>query len=189
MAREQVSFTRRSFLFMAAATTAALSVRPDQAWGATTSTRLQATRLIALHAQWSDERFVGPYMESGSYLPDALAEIAHLYRDRHNQTVHRIDVRVLDLLYDLRLRTGYRGSIEVVCGYRSPETNRMLRRKDRHVAKDSLHVTGQAIDVRFDQGLDLSEAHATALAMRAGGVGYYPRQKFMHLDIGPVRTW
>jgi uncharacterized protein YcbK (DUF882 family) len=65
----------------------------------------------------------------------------------------------------------------------------MLRRKDRHVAKDSLHVTGQAIDVRFDQGLDLSDAHVTALAMRAGGVGYYPRQKFMHLDIGPVRTW
>jgi uncharacterized protein YcbK (DUF882 family) len=95
---------------MAAATTAALSVRPDQAWGATTSTRLEATRLIALHAQWSDERFVGPYMERGSYLPDALDEIAYLYRDRHNQTVHRMDVRVLDLLYNLRLRTGYRGS-------------------------------------------------------------------------------
>ena len=184
MTQAPVSYSRRTFLFFSAAAGAALVVRPD-----TSSAAVAATRMIALHTRWSDETFVGPYLQQGRYLSTALDEINHLFRDRHNQTIHRIDVRVLDLLYNLRLRTGYRGSIEVVCGYRSPETNRMLRRKDRHVAKDSLHVTGQAIDVRFDQGLDLSDAHATALAMRAGGVGYYPRQKFMHLDIGPVRTW
>jgi uncharacterized protein YcbK (DUF882 family) len=97
-------------------------------------------------------------------------------------------VRLLNLLHSFKQCSGYRASFEVVCGYRSAATNRKLRKKSRRVAKDSRHIIGQAVDVRF-YGLDLSEAHQLALAMKAGGVGYYPKQNFIHLDVGPVRSW
>jgi uncharacterized protein YcbK (DUF882 family) len=178
-----VSFGRRSFLFFAAAAGTTLVVRPD-----TSSAAESATRIIALHSRWSDENFVGPFFERGKYVPDALVEINHLFRDRHNNDVRQIDVRVLDLLHDFKQRTGYRSSFEIVCGYRSAATNRKLRKKNRNVAKESRHIVGQAVDVRF-YGLGVDEAREIALAMKAGGVGYYPRQNFIHLDVGPVRSW
>jgi uncharacterized protein YcbK (DUF882 family) len=178
-----MSFGRRSFLFFAAAIGTALMVRPDMS-----SAAESASRIIALNSCWSDESFVGPFFERGKYLPDALTEINHLFRDRHNNDIRQIDVRLLDLLYAFKERTRYRSSFEVVCGYRSAATNRQLRKKNRHVAKESRHIIGQAVDVRFC-GLSLDEAHEVALAMRAGGVGYYPRQNFIHLDVGPVRSW
>src|SRR5262249_5251420 len=147
-------------------------VRPD-----TASAEIAATRMIALHAQWSDETFVGPYLQQGCYLSTALNEIDHLFRDRHSQAIHRIDVRLLDLLYAFKQRTDYSASFEVVCGYRSAATNRMLIKHGVHAAKDSLHIKGQAVDVRFD-GLPLKKAHKIALDMQLGGVGYYPHQNF-----------
>jgi uncharacterized protein YcbK (DUF882 family) len=183
MTHANVSYGRRSFLFLAAAAGTTLVVRPD-----TSSAAESSTRIIALHSRWSDENFVGPFFERGKYVPDALAEINHLFRDRHNNNVHQIDVRLLDLLYDFKQRTGYRSSFELVCGYRSASTNRMLRKKSRRVAKESRHVKGQAADVRF-YGMSVDEAHKIALAMQAGGVGYYPKQNFIHLDVGPVRSW
>ena len=150
--------------------------------------QMQNTRILALHSKWSGESFVGPYQEKGRYVPAALAEINHLLRDRHNNAVRMIDVRLLDLLHDLKLRTQYDGSLEIVCGYRSAATNKLLRKKSKRVAKDSLHIKGQAVDIRLN-GIDLSELRQTALAMQAGGVGYYPRQNFIHVDVGPLRTW
>jgi len=147
-----------------------------------------STRIIALHCCWSDENFVGPFFDRGEYLSDALAEIDHLFRDRHTNGVRQIDVRLLDLLHEFKCRTGYRGSFEIVCGYRSAATNRSLRERDRHVAKDSRHIVGQAVDLHF-YGSTIHKAHETALAMKAGGVGYYPGQHFIHLDVGPVRSW
>jgi len=183
MAHAEVSYSRRTFLFFSAAAATALVIRPD-----TSSAAVAATRMLALHTRWSDESFVGPYLEQGRYLPTALDEINHLFRDRHCEAEHRIDVRLLDLLYALKLRTDYRSSFEVVCGYRSAATNRMLLKRGEHVAKDSLHIKGEAVDVRFN-GLPLAEAHQIALDMQLGGVGYYPGQNFIHLDVGPVRTW
>lgn len=183
MTQACVSYCRRSFLFFAAAAGTTLVVRPD-----TSSATESSTRIIALHSRWSDENFVGPFFERGKYVPDALTEINHLFRDRHNNDVHQIDVRLLDLLYDFKQRTGYRSSFELVCGYRSAATNRKLRKKNRNVAKESRHIVGQAVDVRF-YGLGVDEAREIALAMKAGGVGYYPRQNFIHLDVGPVRSW
>jgi uncharacterized protein YcbK (DUF882 family) len=183
MTQAHVSYSRRTFLFFAAAAGSTLVIRPD-----VSSAAESATRILALHSRWSNENFVGPFYERGSYLPDALTEIDHLFRDRHNDSIHRIDVRLLDLLHAFKQRTGYRSSFEVVCGYRSASTNRMLRKKSRRVAKDSLHIKGQAVDVRF-YGLPIAEAHQIALDMQAGGVGYYPKQDFIHLDVGRVRSW
>jgi uncharacterized protein YcbK (DUF882 family) len=179
----RVVYSRRTFLFFSAMAGAALVVRPD-----TSSAAVAATRTIALHTRWSDETFAGPYLQQGCYLSTALDEINHLFRDRHSQAVHPIDVRLLDLLYAFKQRTDYGGSFEVVCGYRTPATNRMLMKHGVHAAKDSLHIKGQAVDVRFD-GLALARAHKIALDMRLGGVGYYPNQNFIHLDVGPVRSW
>ncbi len=183
MTRVSVPYCRRSFLFFAAAAGTTLVVRPD-----TSSAAESATRILALHSRWSSENFIGPFFERGTYLPDALSEIDHLFRDRHNNEIARIDVRLLNLLHSFKQCSGYRASFEVVCGYRSAATNRKLRKKSRRVAKDSRHIIGQAVDVRF-YDLDLSEAHQLALAMKAGGVGYYPKQNFIHLDVGPVRSW
>jgi uncharacterized protein YcbK (DUF882 family) len=91
-------------------------------------------------------------------------------------------------LHAFKRRAGYRGSFEVLCGYRSAATNRKLCKKNRHAAKESRHVVGQAVDLRF-HGLTIDEARKTVLAMKAGGVGYYPRENFIHLDVGPVRSW
>jgi uncharacterized protein YcbK (DUF882 family) len=183
MAPANVLFGRRSFLFFAAAAGANLMVRPGISSAAESS-----ARIIALHSYLSDENFVGPFFDCGEYLPDALAEINHLFRDRHTDEVRQIDVRLLDLLHALKRRAGYRGSFEILCGYRSVVTNRKLCKKNRHAAKESRHVVGQAVDLRF-YGLTIDEARETALAMKAGGVGYYPRENFIHLDVGPVRSW
>lgn len=183
MASTNTSFGRRSFLFFAAAAGTALTVRPHLSSAAEPS-----SRIIALHSCWNDESFVGPFFDRGEYVSDALAEIDHLFRDRHTNDVRQIDVRLLDLLHAFKWRAGYRGSFEIVCGYRSAATNRKLRKRNRHVAKESRHVVGQAVDLRF-YGLTIDEAHETALAMKAGGVGYYPRENFIHLDVGPVRRW
>lgn len=183
MTQAPVSYSRRTFFFFAAAAGSTLVIRPDAS-----SAAESATRILALHSRWSEENFIGPFFERGQYLSTALDEINHLFRDRHDDTVHDIDVRLLDLLYAFKQRTNYRSSYEVVCGYRSKKTNRMLRKRSRLVAKDSLHMKGEAVDVRF-YGMELAEAHQIALAMQAGGVGYYPRQGFMHLDVGRVRSW
>jgi uncharacterized protein YcbK (DUF882 family) len=113
MTQAPVSYSRRTFFFFAAAAGSALVIRPD-----TSSAAESATRILALHSRWSEENFIGPFFERGQYLPNALDEINHLLRDRHDDTVHDIDVRLLDLLYAFKQRTNYRSSYEVVCGYR-----------------------------------------------------------------------
>lgn len=128
------------------------------------------------------------YFEQGGYLKDALHEISYLLRDYHTDDVHPIDPALLDQLYDLKLALGLNKPFHIFSGYRSPHTNAKLRRRLRGVAKHSLHMQGRAIDIHVD-GLDLRRVRNAALAMRRGGVGYYPRANFVHLDTGDFRYW
>ncbi len=96
--------------------------------------------------------------------------------------------RVFDLLYVLTQKLETKKPIEVISGYRSPATNAMLAAYSEQVAKSSLHTVGMAVDIRIP-GRELKDVYKTALALKAGGVGYYPVSKFVHVDVGRVRTW
>lgn len=128
------------------------------------------------------------YAERGAYLPEALARIDYLLRDFRSGDVHPIDPRLLDILAAVQARTGSTGRYEVISGFRSPATNAMLRERSTGVARHSLHLDGQAIDVRLT---DTSTRHLrqAAVMLAQGGVGYYPSDDFVHLDTGRVRTW
>lgn len=145
-------------------------------------------RRLAFRHTHTDERLSIVYYEGGRYLPDALAKINHLLRDHRTGEVCAIDPALLDFLYDATALTHSRRAIEVISGYRSPATNRMLQAKSKGVAKKSLHMQGKAIDIRLPD-VDSAKLRKVAVAMKRGGVGYYPRPDFVHLDVGRVRTW
>jgi len=147
--------------------------------------RRRSLRLRNLH---TGEKLNVTYWENGAYLPDALDEISHVLRDHRSDDVHPIDTRLLDTLNALQTSLGFDRPYEVISGYRSPATNEMLRRKGRAVAQRSMHMEGKAIDVRVP-GQNLNRMREAALALRAGGVGHYAHSGFLHVDVGPIRTW
>lgn len=134
------------------------------------------------------ESFSGTYRAGNKYLPDAFEEINHVLRDFRTGEVFPIDPRALDILYMVHRKTGKGGPIQVLSGYRSPKTNNMLRNASTGVARNSLHLSGQAIDFRM-AGVSTRGLRDIAKNIRAGGVGYYPRSDFVHVDTGRVRFW
>lgn len=145
-------------------------------------------KALAFHNTHTGDQMKLTYFEQGNYIKDALQEISYLFRDYHNGQTHPIDPALLDQLYDLKLKLDVSKPFHIVSGYRSPITNANLRKHSNGVAKNSLHMQGRAIDIRVE-GLDTRRIRNAALAMRRGGVGYYSRSDFVHLDTGSVRTW
>lgn len=127
------------------------------------------------------------YYEGGQYVADALLALNQMLRDFRTGDVCQFDPALFDQLYALNLACG-EGTYEVVSAFRSERTNKMLRQHSARVAKDSLHVRGRAIDVRL-AGRDTRRLRDAALALQQGGVGYYARSNFVHLDTGAVRSW
>lgn len=146
------------------------------------------TRSLGLYAVNTGERLRVDYCVDGRYEPDGLRAVDRLLRDFRTDETYPIDPRVLDVLCDVREALGSGESFHVVCGYRSVATNEMKRREGRGVAVHSYHLSGRAIDV-FLPARDLRQVRRAGLELGAGGVGYYPRAGFVHLDVGPVRTW
>jgi uncharacterized protein YcbK (DUF882 family) len=145
-------------------------------------------RSLALHHVCTGERLEVVYYKDGCYVPVALAGIAHHLRDWRAGKAHPIDHRLLDLMWVLRGQLDPTVPIEVTCGYRTPETNALLLQRHHGVSRHSLHMRGMAVDLRIPScGLRL--LRAAAIELKAGGVGYYPAQNFVHLDTGPVRHW
>jgi uncharacterized protein YcbK (DUF882 family) len=134
------------------------------------------------------EKLEVEYMAGGRYLPDALASVNRLLRDFRTGDVHDIDPKLLDLLHALQSSTASRKPFEIISGYRSPQTNAMLRSHSGGVASSSLHMQGQAIDIRVGD-VPLSALRDAALDLGRGGVGYYPSSNFVHVDTGRVRRW
>jgi uncharacterized protein YcbK (DUF882 family) len=145
----------------------------------------RALRFAHIH---TGEKLTVEYFTGGNYLPDALGAVNHLLRDFRTGDEHVIDPKLLDLLHRLTAETGTGKPFEVISGYRSPATNAMLRSHSEGVASHSLHMEGQAIDIRLAD-LRLPALRDAARSLRLGGVGFYPASNFVHVDTGRVRTW
>lgn len=143
--------------------------------------------LLLKHAHTGDKIKL-TYFEKGRYLKDALHEVNLLFRDHRNGNVHPIDVTLLDQLYDIKQLLGVNRPIQVVCGYRSPFTNAIMHEQNSGVASNSLHMQGRAVDIRIE-GCHTRQIRNAALALRQGGVGYYEKSDFVHLDTGKFRAW
>ncbi len=145
-------------------------------------------RRLAFFNTHTGETLKACYFRSGCYDSSALRAINHILRDHRSGEVHPIEGRLLDLLHALASRFETPCPFHVISGYRSPKTNAILHNRNRGVASQSLHLHGKAIDLRIP-GIRTSELRDQALSLAAGGVGYYPRSDFVHVDIGRVRAW
>jgi uncharacterized protein YcbK (DUF882 family) len=145
-------------------------------------------RLRLFHTHTGD-RIDIVYRRGDSYVSDAIAKLDFFLRDFRTGDVRHFDPRLYDILEDLTISTGHPGvEIDIVCGYRSPWSNEFLRAHTTGVAKNSLHLQAEAIDLRIP-GVNTLELRKAALALHRGGVGYYPHSDFIHVDTGRPRQW
>jgi uncharacterized protein YcbK (DUF882 family) len=145
-------------------------------------------RLSNLH---TGENLDVVYRVGNVYVPEALEKLNYFLRDHYTQDVVDYSPKEFDVLHAMMARLGRtNGLIDVVCGYRTPETNETLRNESPHsgVAEHSQHMEGHAIDLRVP-GASTVQIRNAALSLQAGGVGYYPVSQFVHVDVGPVREW
>ena len=147
-----------------------------------------APRSLSLLNLHTGERLRATYFEGGEYLSDALAAVNHVLRDFRTGDVHPIAPGLLDLVNTLQARLDTNETVHVISGYRSPHTNELLHERSNGVASHSLHMLGQAMDIRIP-GVQLTHLRDAALGLQRGGVGYYAASDFVHVDVGRVRRW
>lgn len=143
---------------------------------------------LSFHSIRTGETVTAVYRQDGRLLPDGLAQLDYILRDYRTGEVRPIAPGLLDLVHELKQAMDYQEPIGVISGYRSPATNAMLAARSKRVAKNSYHLRGMAVDIRMP-GRPLAELRDAALRLRRGGVGYYPESDFVHVDVGPVRSW
>lgn len=177
--------SRRTFLTQSAGVLAALTCPNIILADSAIRRREKRLELYNIH---TGERIEAVYWADGVYIGEEMARLQFLLRDYRTGETHPVDRKLYDLLYALQSRLGVKGVYHVISGYRAPKTNEMLRKHSRGVAKHSLHMEGRAVDIRL-QGVELAALRRTALKLRRGGVGYYPKSGFVHVDTGRVRQW
>ena len=177
---------RRAFCAAGAAALLGLAASPGTA-GARTFQE-DTERRVPIRNLWTGERRDLVYWRDGTYDRRALDAYSYLFRDRRNGEVEPIFYGVLDQLFFLWKALGWPGRIDLVSGYRSGRTNAWLRANSAGVARSSLHTIGMAADIRVP-GLAAEAVWRAAVDMRRGGAGLYPASDFVHLDVGPVRSW
>lgn len=169
------------------------------AWGAATAflpglaeaafSAPSRARRLSFYNLHTDERLDACYWEQGAYVPSALEDINAVLRDHRTGEMRQMAPKLIDLVFALTLRLGSTSPVQVISGYRSAATNALLHAKDPgHIAKRSLHLTGEAVDLCFENR-SLRQVRETAIALRGGGVGFYPKSGFVHVDVGRVRSW
>ena len=145
-------------------------------------------RSLAFYNTHTSERLKVVYWVQGQYLTESLAEINYILRDHRTDQIKSIDRELLDLLFALRTELAINQPFHIISGYRSPQTNAFLHTNSSGVAENSLHLVGKAIDIRT-RARSLNLLRNAAVALKGGGVGYYPRSDFVHIDVGRVRYW
>jgi uncharacterized protein YcbK (DUF882 family) len=192
-----MSWTRRQLLVMGSAAWMTAAARPGAARGvakpqvgagATGQKPPGVAKRVALYNLHTNENLEIEFSRGGDYVADSLSAIQVFLRDYRNGDQHPIDPKLMDYLYDVARTLGVDPAFSVISGYRSPQTNEQLRERSDGVARHSLHLEGRAIDVRL-KGVSCLALATKARAMSRGGVGYYQRSDFVHLDTGAYRTW
>ncbi len=174
---------RRAVLRLGVAALATAAASPALA-----HTRRLPARAVALRNLHTDEFVRATYWVDGAWQPDGLREINRVLRDFRTDDVIRMDPGLIDLMHRLAKVVGTDAPFEIISGYRSPRTNAQLAGLNAGVAKKSLHMEGKAVDLRVPS-VSLADLHRAAKSLQAGGVGYYPRSDFIHIDTGRIRYW
>jgi uncharacterized protein YcbK (DUF882 family) len=179
--------SRRGFLrgLLAGGSVAFAQGLPGRAFASESITPDRSLSLVNTH---TGEELTTEFFRAGSYADESLTALNHLLRDYRTGDVAPIDPRLFDLLHDMARLADREPRFEVISGYRSPATNAMLNARSSGVARQSLHMQGQAIDIRL-AGYRTDHLRDLALSMRSGGVGFYRKSDFIHVDTGRVRTW
>jgi uncharacterized protein YcbK (DUF882 family) len=180
------SISRRALLGAFAAT--ALIAAPTYSNAAGFLRRSGDIRRIKMYSGRTGERLDTIYWVEGDYIKDAVAEINHFMRDWRTNDTKQIDLRTIDIMAAAHNLLDVSEPYTLLSGYRSPKTNAMLRSNSSGVARNSLHLKGQAADLRL-ASRSVGQIARAAAACRAGGVGRYSGSNFVHMDCGPIREW
>ena len=176
---------RRRLLALGGAALGAAAILPAPAFATLSTPR---PRILTLNNLHTGESLKAEFFDGRGYIQDELARLNHFFRDFRANKIKAIDPGLFDQLFRLQGLLGTSKPVQLISGYRSLDTNNELRAHSRGVAKKSYHTKGQAMDFHIE-GVSLANIRKAALSMRAGGVGYYPRSNFVHIDTGPVRHW
>lgn len=182
---------RREFLKTSTALCAGVIFMPDTLFAQTTDSENLSTnksKSLQFYNVNTREYLDVAYFKNGRYVESALRDINKIMADKRSGDVAHMDVKLINTLYSIHSLSGSKEPIDIICGYRSPKTNAKLTHSKRGVAKHSYHTLGEAADIKID-GVPLAHVREIAHSLNAGGAGYYPRSGFMHIDVGPVRTW
>jgi len=175
---------RRKFIKCSAALLAASNF-PNLAIAKNTASSERTLDFLNLH---TDETLHSCYWVDGEYDASSLNEINHILRDHRANEAYDMDASLIDLLHVLHELTESKSPFHIISGYRSPKTNAKLRKQTNGVAKRSLHMQGKAIDVRLPD-VKLQDLRDAAISLHAGGVGFYSKSNFIHIDTGKPRSW
>jgi uncharacterized protein YcbK (DUF882 family) len=167
--------------------TGLISYAPKSAFAAISDLSSEV-RSLALFNTRTKEGYNGIYWRNGAYVASALENVNYIMRDIRTDDVKQIDTDLLDLIYKISLKLKTDGPFHILSGYRSHKTNSILFEHEENAAKNSFHTKGQAVDIRLP-GRRASILRKAAFELSEGGIGYYPRQRFVHIDVGPVRYW
>ena len=180
----QLLISRRGFIGSLVGVSSALML--PNAFAAPVSARDRALSFFNTH---TGEKLTATYWAEGQYQLDSLKDIGWLLRDHRADEAHAMDPGLIDMLFAIQNRVeSQQRPFHIISGYRSPKTNAKLRRNSSGVAKKSYHMQGKAIDIRVP-GVSTAQLRRAALSLKSGGVGYYSRSNFIHLDTGRTRTW
>jgi uncharacterized protein YcbK (DUF882 family) len=178
-----VEISRRSFLKRSAIVTGGAILTQEELFASRND-----RKVLKLYNVHMNKTFYAPFFEKNYYKLSGLFEVNKAFVDYRAKEMTRVDVKLINLLYEIKQHIGHDVQFNVLSGYRSAKTNARLRRHHEGVAKNSYHIKGQAVDI-YVPNVSIRKLRNIAVGLGKGGVGYYPRSNFVHVDVGPVRTW
>lgn len=178
-----VQISRRGFLKKSALVTSGAIMAQNELFADNSSAK--TLQLYNIHLK---QDYEASFYERDTYKLSGLFKINKAFMDHRAREITRIDLDLINLMYEINLFIGLDKKFSIVSGYRSKKTNNMLRKTMCGVAKNSYHLKGQAVDIHVS-GVSLRKLRDTAIGLNVGGVGYYPNSNFVHVDVGPIRSW